>query len=298
MTVESSQREELKGIGLSIIAAIAFGTLAIFAKKGYEAGAGLFPLLAVRFAITTAILAVVRAFMPSDNPTPRRRIRTLVLLGGIGYALESSLFFGALEYADASVVALVFYSYPLWTSVIALVSRLEPFRGPLLVALLLGTIGVSLVFSLPPTGLRGPILALSAAVSVAFYMIGLQLWTKGIDPVASALWTSFGAAVAFAIAAAIAQQPFPAEALGPAAALGVATAVAFVTLYAGIARIGSARASAAAMLEPVTTVVLGSIFLNDLLSWRIGVGAALIVSSLPVLALTTRKGGVAAPPTA
>jgi drug/metabolite transporter (DMT)-like permease len=126
----------------------------------------------------------------------------------------------------------------------------------------------------------------------------LQIWTKGVDPVASALWTSAGAAVAFAIAAAIARQPFPSCALLPAAGLGVATAIAFITLYAGIARIGSSRTAISAMLEPVTTVVLGAIFLNEILTWRIGLGAALIVSSLPVLALTTRKGGVSAPPAA
>ena len=297
-----TNREEIRGIGLSVLAAVAFGTLAILAKKGYESGAGLFPLLAVRFAITTALLAGVRLASPGPTRTPRKRILTLIALGGLGYALESSLFFNALEYADASVVALVFYSYPLWTSLIALASRMEPFRAPMLLALILGSIGVSLVFSTAstgaPGGARGPILALSAAVAVAFYLIGLQIWTKGVDPVASALWTSAGAAVAFAIAAAIARQPFPAEALVPAAGLGLATAVAFVTLYGGIARIGSARASVAGMFEPVTTLVLGAIFLNEILTWRVGFGAALVLSSLPVLALTARRDGVAAPPAA
>jgi drug/metabolite transporter (DMT)-like permease len=60
--------------------------------------------------------------------------------------------------------------------------------------------------------------------------------------------------------------------------------LAFVALYAAIRRIGSSRSSIAMMLEPVTTVVLAAIFLNEALTVRIGLGAALVVAALPLLA--------------
>ncbi|MCA1707605.1 MAG: DMT family transporter, partial [Actinobacteria bacterium] len=74
--------------------------------------------------------------------------------------------------------------------------------------------------------------------------------------------------------------------------LGVATVVAFVGLYAAIGKIGSSRASIAQMLEPIVTVLLGALVLSERLSWRIGLGAALIVSSLPMLAATGHEGDV------
>jgi drug/metabolite transporter (DMT)-like permease len=76
--------------------------------------------------------------------------------------------------------------------------------------------------------------------------------------------------------------------------LGLASAIAFVALYGAIARLGSSRSAIAAMLEPVTTVLLAAWLLNEALSWRIAAGAALVVSALPVLALTAR--GTNAPP--
>lgn len=46
------------------------------------------------------------------------------------------------------------------------------------------------------------------------------------------------------------------------------------------------------MLEPVTTVVLAIALLGELLTWKVALGAALVVSALPILAL--RRGEQAA----
>jgi drug/metabolite transporter (DMT)-like permease len=69
-----------------------------------------------------------------------------------------------------------------------------------------------------------------------------------------------------------------------AVALGLITALAFVALYGSIKMIGSSRSSIAMMLEPVTTVLLAAIFLEESLTLRIALGAALVVAALPLLA--------------
>jgi drug/metabolite transporter (DMT)-like permease len=52
--------------------------------------------------------------------------------------------------------------------------------------------------------------------------------------------------------------------------------------------VGSARASVAAMMEPVTTLVLAAILLAQPITPRIAAGAALVVASLPILAFAGR----------
>ena len=300
-TARLRKHSDLSGILLAVGAAIAFGTLAISAKYAYRAGASPVPLLAARFACATALLAALlagRSKTRRAGTTTRRQIVRLLLLGAFGYGFEALLFFAALENAPAGVVGLVFYSYPLWTSLIGFATRLEPFRVQLLVALGLGSAGVALVFSLPETGLKGPALALGAAVAVAIYLIAIQVTTEGVAPASSALWTSAGAALALATLTLATSQSLPAGALVPAVALGLASAVAFVMLYAAIARLGSSRAAIATMLEPVTTVLLGWLFLDEVITLRILLGAALVVSALPVLALTAREPAVESPPLA
>jgi drug/metabolite transporter (DMT)-like permease len=96
------------------------------------------------------------------------------------------------------------------------------------------------------------------------------------------------AAVALGIVALVAGDPLPADALPYAFGLGVATAVAFATVYEAIVRIGSPRAAVATMLEPVTTIALAAIYLDEELTLRVLVGAALIIAALPLLTLARR----------
>lgn len=298
MAQANESHSDLRGIALAAAAAVAFGTLAISAKFAYDAGAGPLPLLAARFVLATALLALMRAAKRAKKPTARREIGRLLLLGAFGYAVESALFFAALENAPAGVVGLVFYSYPLWTALLALATRLEPFRVRLLVALALGSAGIALVFSVPQTGLKGPALALAAAVAVALYLLAIQVWASGIEATSSALWTSAGAAVALVVVAPFSGQGLPPDAFVPAAALGVASATAFVFLYAAIERLGSSRAAIATMLEPVATVILAALLLGETITGRIALGAALVVAALPVLAVRRRAARIDAPPVA
>jgi drug/metabolite transporter (DMT)-like permease len=284
---------ELAGIGLAVGAAVAFGTLAVSGKLAYRAGADPLLLLSVRFALASVLLALFRLVARKRRTPPTKaQVLRLLALGGLGYAFEASLFFAALDLSPAAVVSLVFYSYPLWTAVFGFVTRLEPFRPQFLMALALGTFGVAVIFGAPAGGLAGPLLALGAAFAVAVYFIGIQVWARGVDPSASALWTSVGAAAATGVAGLIAGQSFPIEALPAAGALAIASAVAFIGAYAAIARIGSPRAAVAGMMEPVTTVILAALFLGEALSWRIAGGTVLIVGSLPVLALAGPHPGV------
>lgn len=293
MTLSRSHRHEITGIALAVLAAIAFGTLAISAKLAYRAGADPFPLLAARFALAALLLSAYHALRRRSLRVQKKLFIRLLLGGGLLYGFEATLFFAALQRASAAVVALVFYSYPIWTTLLSFLTKLERFRWSTLAALLLGGTGVVLVFSLPSTSLAGPILAVSAALAVAIYFIFIQMLLRDVEPSVAAMWTSAGAAVALTVATIVTGQALPIAAFGPAFALALASAFAFVTLYEAITRIGSARSSIAAMLEPVTTIALAAIFLAENLSPRILLGGALIISVLPVLAVTgPRKDGV------
>jgi drug/metabolite transporter (DMT)-like permease len=274
------------GIAFAVSSAFAFGTLAISAKLGYREGAAPAALLALRFATAAALLLVLRLVQSRKKRTERTQIVKLLLLGGFAYALESTLFFAALENASAAVVTLVFYSFPLWTSLLAIAFRLEPFRRQLFIALGLAGAGIAIIFSSPLSGTKGPLLALGAALAVAVYFVAFQVVAKGVDPSASALWTSAGAAIGMTAVLPVVDHDLPAGAVPAGLALGLASAVAFGLLYAAIARIGSSRSAVAATMEPVATVILAAIFLGESITWRVILGAALVVSALPVLALT------------
>ncbi len=207
-----------------------------------------------------------------------------MLLGGLGYATESALFFLGLERAPAAVISLIFFTYPMWTALFAFATRLEPYSHRTLAALLLGSGGVALIFSIRLESLAGPLFALSAAIAVAVYLLVAQIVMARVEPSVAATWTALGATVAYGIGALVSRSGIPRAALDEAAALGVATTVAFVLLYRAIALIGSARTAVASMLEPVATIVLAALLLDEAITVRVVLGAVLVVAALPVLA--------------
>lgn len=277
------------GIAVAAAAALAFGTLAIFAKFGYRAGAEVVPLLAGRFWVTAALLVAFHAATRRRLRVPRATAVRLLLLGGIGYAAESGLFFAALERAPAGVVSLIFYSFPMLTTLLAAATGLEKLRAPTVAALALGSGGIALIFGAPSGGLAGPLLALGAAGAVAVFMVTAQVVVRGVPPAAAATWTAAGAAVVLTGVCVGGAGGLPAAALPAAGGLGLATAIAFMLMYVAIERIGSTRTSVAAMLEPVTTLVLAALVLDERVTARVILGAALVVAALPVLAAAGRR---------
>jgi len=287
---------DLRGVGLSMVAATAFGTVAILAKKAYEVGADALPLLGVRYLVASVLLVLfVRITRRRLNPG-RRDVVRLLLLGGVGYAFESALFFVALELAPAGVVSLIFFSYPLLTALLSYALRIEPIRRSTALALVLGSIGVASIFTIENLSLAGPLLALAAAFAVAVYFVAAGYVMRNVDPAVGATWTAIGASASLLVISVSTQQSFPSDAVPPALMLGAVTAVAFTALYSAIARIGAARSAVAQMLEPVVTVVLSAIVLAEAITVRVGVGAALVVASLPLLASAGRRDRPPAPP--
>jgi drug/metabolite transporter (DMT)-like permease len=267
-----------------VLSACFFGTVAILARKGFEEGADPLPLLGIRFAIASLFLYVLARGMRRAVVPEATVVWKLLLLGGIGFAMESSLFFVALDLAPAGIVSLVFFSFPMLTALISWMLHIEPITRRTVIALTLGTAGVASIFTVRDVSIEGPLFALGAALAVAIYFTGAGVIMRGQDPLVGAIWTAVGASVSVLAIALAAGQEFPAAALPWAIALGAVTSIAFYAMYGAISRIGPARAAVAQMLEPVVTVVLGVIILDESITLRIVVGAILIVSALPILA--------------
>jgi len=267
-----------------VASACAFGTVAILARKGYQEGADPLPLLGYRFAIASVFLLILAGAMRRPIVPRGDVLWKLLLLGGIGFAVESSLFFIALDLAPAGIVSLVFFSFPMLTALLSWAFRIEPVTRRTLIALSLGTAGVASIFTIRNVSLEGPLFALAAAVAVALYFTGAGIIMKGHDPLVGAVWTAVGAAVTVLAVGFALGQDFPVAALPWAISLGAVTSIAFYAMYGAISRIGPAKAAVAQMLEPVVTVILGVLILDETITLRIAMGAALIVSALPILA--------------
>ena len=169
---------------LILVSASCFGAMAIFGKLAYAAGVPASTLVLLRFAVASAILvaavAVVRlrsgqpALPVAVGKSRRRLVMTALALGGVGYAAQASFYFAALERIDATLVALVLYTFPVLVTLASVTlgrDRLTPARVAALLAATCGTALVLVGAGALSFDTAGVTLAFAAALTYTVYIL-------------------------------------------------------------------------------------------------------------------------------
>jgi drug/metabolite transporter (DMT)-like permease len=162
------------GAFLCLLSAVCFGAMAIFGKLAYDAGVDVGDLLLVRFAVAAVLLLVVAGTTGALRGVPRRSLVAGLAMGGIGYAAQSGLFFGALERIDASLLALILYAYPALVTIGAIALRRERASARRVAALLIASAGTALVLGGAASGTLDPVgaaMGFGAAVAYTVYIL-------------------------------------------------------------------------------------------------------------------------------
>ena len=283
------------------LAALQFGAVVIIGKLLAEQDLPVPAMLAVRFALAGAVLAGVMAASGITLRPARGEGLRLVLLGGVGYAAESALFFFALRHGTAAAITLLFFTYPVWVAVLSsLLGMGVPGR------LVVGALGMTLAGAalvVASSGAMditadGVVLSLGSAVTFSLYLVGAERTVKATSSPAAAMWVSLSAAGGLALFAAVTGDARPPSGPGewvPVGGMGAFTAGAFFCLFAGLRRIGAVRTSIVASLEPVATAFLALIFLGEPLVAGVISGGLLILAG--AITASVARRGVAEPET-
>ncbi|MGY1617200.1 DMT family transporter [Geodermatophilus sp. SYSU D00691] len=296
---------------LCLLSAACFGAMAIFGKLAYDAGVSPTALVLVRFSLAAVLLGALllarpglRAGRPAPSagagPGARGLVLTALGLGAIGYATQASLYFSALERIDASLLALLFYSYPLLVTLGAVLlgrDRLTPGRAAALAAATGGT----LLVLLGAGGLRfdplGVAMAVGTAVTYTVYILVADTVVHRMPPVVLSALVMAGASLALAGKALLTggvDLGFAAAGwLWLACIAVVSTVVAMLAFFAGLRRTGAATAAILSTFEPVVTAALAAVVLGEFLTPVQLLGGLLVLSSVAVLQL--RAGRTTAP---
>ena len=269
-----------------IVSAIAFGAMAIFARYAYGAGADVLGVLLARFVIAGAVLSAI--MLALRKPWPRGRpLAAAMGMGAIGYAGQAACYFAALNHASAGLVALLLYAYPTLVCLLAAMFLKERLTPRIAALLALSFVGIALTLGGGHGTPAGFALSLAAALIYSVYIIVGARELKGTDALASATVICLSAAATMVLASCFRSPLLPAEASGwvPLVLIAlVSTVLAILTFFAGLRRVGPAKASIASTLEPVVTVVLAWFVLAEAIAPVQLVGGALVLGSAAWLA--------------
>jgi drug/metabolite transporter (DMT)-like permease len=308
------------GVGavLCLLSATFFGAMPIFGKFAYEAGVTPSELLLVRFSLAATVLAALLLVRPSLRhrgrepvaPAPRtgpalsrrRVIAIAVGLGAIGYAAQASLFFSALQRMDASLLSLIFYTYPALVTVASVLlgrDRMTPGRA---IALVTASGGAALVLvGAGAAGFHpvGAALAVGAAIVYTTYILVSDTVVHRLPPVVLSTLVMAGATATLGARAVltggVAFDFTPAGWFWLVCIAVVSTVGAMLTFFAGLRRTGPSTAAILSTFEPVVTTALASLALGEFLSGVQLAGGVLVLASVVVLQLRPARTSGRAP---
>ncbi len=243
-------------------------------------------LLLARFTAAGAVLALV--MIATRRPWPRgRTLAVAILMGAIGYVGQAACYFAALQHASAGLVALLLYAYPTLVCLLAAAFLHERLTPKTLVVLAIGFAGIALTLGGGHGTPAGIALGLGAAVFYSVYIVVGARELRGTDALASATVVCLAAAATLAAASAFRAPQLPQVwwgwlAIGAIAL--VSTVAAMIAFFAGLKRVGPARASITSTLEPVVTVALAWGLLGETLAPIQIAGGVLVLASAAWLA--------------
>ncbi|MFB3885900.1 MAG: DMT family transporter [Thermodesulfobacteriota bacterium] len=283
--------QDLIGVLLIIISAVSFGAAAVFARFAYEAGTDPITLLFLRFGISS--LCILLLTLARGAKFPRgRTLLGLILMGALAYFGASFCYFTALTFTSAGLVALLLYLYPAIVTILAVVVLKEQVSTLKIAALALALVGTA--FTIGPAGggkSAGVILALGAAFLYSVYiLVGSKIIEQGRATPASAVIITT-AAVMFGSLIAIKGASFPTTWFGWLSVSAIAlisTVLGIVTFLAGLERLGPTNAAMLSTIEPVVTVVLAALVLDEAITPLRVAGGVMIL--LAVILLTKSRG--------
>ena len=251
--------------------------------------------LGLRFAIASlGALAVLALLRTPLLPVRGERVAAF-LLGAVGYAAESTLFFMGLERGTAAAVALLFYVYPAVVTGIELAAGWAPPSRRTVGALVLSLSGTALVVGSGghvAISAVGVAFALGAAATFACYALVSTRLVRATDPLTTAAWVAGGAALSLLGRGLLTGELHsPSGQLPALVAYGLETAVAFALMFVALGRLGAGRTSVVMTLEAFFAVVLGAALLGEHLAVGQVVGGMAILAATAVIALTRAERG-------
>lgn len=242
-------------------------------------GSGAAALWALPRSVTTRVgRAVADVRIEPDDRTK------LLLLSVIWVAIPFTLFPIAEQYINSSVTGLLNGATPIFAATVAAVLLRQRARGPLLLGLVVGFVGIALI-SAPSVG-DG-----SNAASGVFMVLGATVCYGFAINLAAPLQQKYGSLPLMARMLALATlwtTPYglwdirdAQWEVGPLIAvlvLGVfGTGIAFAMMGTLVGRVGSTRASFITYLIPVVSLALGMTFRGDSVAPIAVVGIALVI---------------------
>ena len=282
------------GVGLLLTSALAFTLNILIINMAFKDGLDVHTANAVRFIVTIALLFLfLKIRRRKLKLPPQERYKALAL--GITVFMIGIGYISATWYIPVSLAVLIFYTFPFFVAIISRFTENEPITIMRLVVIIIAFIGLALaleVQSAADLNWRGITFAFVAAIGCAALVSIGSHTMRTADPQAVNFHCLSAGAVLFVVFLLITGGP--AKFVTQAGWLKLCVSsftlgIGYVTFFGGLEIIGPFKTSMLMNLEPVLTVILAAILLDERLSSIQLLGAGLVIVGLILITRSLKK---------
>jgi drug/metabolite transporter (DMT)-like permease len=282
------------GVLAALAAAACFGSIPAIVKYAYANGVGIFELLAVRYMLASIFLVPAALLRGRKTLPSMRRSLSIMVVAGVFLSLEAILYFYSITLLPSSVASLVLFTFPLIVSAIShFFGRKISWAGWVAMLVCLSGLAVVMASEFRSLSLSGISCAFLAAVSYSCYLLFIDRLVKDVNPMTMNAIVSLSNAVtmtAAAFAAGSLHLVFTSQAWIAIVILVIVSNLAgFQYFFVAMKKLGPARTSILNMAEPLFTVIIGVVVLQEQLSLPQILGAFVMITGLSVFLLFREK---------
>ena len=289
--VDKYMSPKVKGVLFGIIAAVSYGTNPLFSLPLYEQGMTPDSVLFYRYGIGAVVLGILLLLKGESLKIKKNEILPLLTFGVL-FALSSMLLYRSFLYMDAGIASTILFVYPVMVAVIMAVFFKE--KASLLTygCIALALVGIVLLYrgdgetALNTTGM---ILVGFSALLYAVYIVCVDhSRVRSMSSGKMTFWIMLFSTIVFVVSTGFLTnlQPIPPTVSGWANILGVAvvpTVISIMFINISIKYIGATYAAIIGALEPVTALLIGIFVFNENFTFRIGLGALMILVAVTLV---------------
>ncbi len=242
-----------------------------------------------RFAVAAMwmMIFVIKDIITQEKITLNPQVLILMfLLSAAGYSGSSGFYFVSSQSIGTGLAMVIFFSYPIAIALYSWLVHRHSMSIQTLLTLLLMFAGLILLhdFSGHSLSLNGLLMGILSALSYALYIVGSKKFAN-IDMNSNLLTmiVCFGSACLFLILSLTTHSFSLPQSIGSwlsLLALGIfVTAAPIQLMLNGLKQVSATRASIISVLEPLITVIVGIILLNESVTTLQFIGGFLILSS-------------------
>lgn len=274
-----------KGYIYTALSAIIFGLMPLLTKIIIARGATSLTIAFFRVFYVTIVLFFVLKIKKIDLHLEKRDLLSAILTSIFGSGLTIIILNESYNYVDTGIATSLHFLYPLFVAILCCFFYGEKIKKKQILSLSFALVGIICFMSKGNGSLFGYFLAIASGLTYAFYLVKMD--KSGLVKM-NALKLSFYLALfttieIFTMNLFMQEVVFKMDVLSYALLLVLALSSSFlatVLLQKGVLLLGSTRASFICLLEPVTSMVVGILWLNEAFTLNKGLGGLVIIISL------------------